>query len=135
MLENFASPEEVQRLRSKADELVDSFSPESVSVFSTKSQVMMQRLTFVTQSCFGRKCLHPHLRALQTQFLSIVFDCCFIVQTKKTDQYFLDSASNVSFFFEEDAFAEDGSLRQAKALSINKIGHGRSSLLQQVACL
>ena len=30
----------------------------------------------------------------------------------------------MSFFFEEDAFAEDGSLRQAKALSINKIGHG-----------
>ena len=50
-------------------------------------------------------------------------------QTKKTDQYFLDSASEVSFFFEEDAFAEDGSLRQAKALSINKIGHGERLLL------
>ena len=48
------------------------------------------------------------------------------MQTKSTDQYFLESASNVSFFFEEDAFAEDGSLRQAKALSINKIGHGNS---------
>ncbi len=45
-------------------------------------------------------------------------------QTSKTDQYFLDSASNVSFFFEEEAFSEGGSLRQAKALSINKIGHG-----------
>lgn len=39
MLEDFASPEEVQRLRSRADMLVDGFSPESVSVFSTKSQV------------------------------------------------------------------------------------------------
>ena len=39
MLENFASPEEVQSLRSRADKLVDGFSPESVSVFSTKSQV------------------------------------------------------------------------------------------------
>ena len=46
------------------------------------------------------------------------------MQTAKTDQYFLDSASNVSFFFEEEAFGADGSLRQAKALSINKIGHG-----------
>lgn len=26
-------------------------------------------------------------------------------------------------FFEEEAFGEDGQLRQAKALSINKIGH------------
>ena len=50
------------------------------------------------------------------------------MQTKKTDQYFLESANNVSFFFEEDAFAEDGSLRQAKALSINKIGHGEPSI-------
>lgn len=54
----------------------------------------------------------------------IIHDCCLHAQTKKTDQYFLNSANNVSFFFEEDAFAEDGSLRQAKALSINKIGHG-----------
>ena len=37
---------------------------------------------------------------------------------------------NVSFFFEEDAFAEDGSLRQAKALSINKIGHGEAFSLK-----
>ena len=48
----------------------------------------------------------------------------FDTQIKKTDQYFLESANEVSFFFEEDALAEDGSLRQAKALSINKIGHG-----------
>ena len=44
MLENFASPDEVQRLRSRADELVDGFSPESVSVFSTKSQVTAHQL-------------------------------------------------------------------------------------------
>ena len=50
-------------------------------------------------------------------------------QIKKTDQYFMDSANEVSFFFEEDAFTEDGSLRQAKALSINKIGHGEGFLL------
>ncbi len=56
------------------------------------------------------------------------------MQTKNTDQYFLESANNVSFFFEEDAFAEDGSLRQAKALSINKIGHGRSSLAAKCLC-
>ena len=39
VLENFASPEEVQRLRSRAETLVDGFNPESVSIFSTKSQV------------------------------------------------------------------------------------------------
>ncbi|KAK9831483.1 hypothetical protein WJX81_000800 [Elliptochloris bilobata] len=49
-------------------------------------------------------------------------------QTSKTDQYFLDSASNISFFFEEEAFDANGSLRQAKALSINKIGHALHDL-------
>uniref|UniRef100_A0A7R9VMC8 Uncharacterized protein n=1 Tax=Chlamydomonas euryale TaxID=1486919 RepID=A0A7R9VMC8_9CHLO len=33
------------------------------------------------------------------------------------------SANNVSFFLEEKAFNEDGSLRQPKELSINKLGH------------
>ena len=37
--------------------------------------------------------------------------------------YFLSSADKVHCFFEEEAFGPDGELRQAKALSINKIGH------------
>ncbi|EIE24756.1 phytanoyl-CoA dioxygenase [Coccomyxa subellipsoidea C-169] len=44
-------------------------------------------------------------------------------QASTTDDYFLESANNISFFFEENAFQEDGKLRQDKALSINKIGH------------
>ena len=44
-------------------------------------------------------------------------------QAMSTDRYFLDSADQVCCFFEEDAFDEQGCLRQAKALSINKIGH------------
>ena len=44
-------------------------------------------------------------------------------QAFSTDHYFLDSADQVCCFFEEDAFDEQGDLRQAKALSINKIGH------------
>ncbi len=42
--------------------------------------------------------------------------------------YFLKSAEAVCCFFEEEAFAPDGSLRQAKALSINKIGHAMHDL-------
>ena len=37
----------------------------------------------------------------------------------------MDSASKISFFFEADAWDEEGQLKQAKELSINKIGHGR----------
>ncbi|MBX3232447.1 MAG: phytanoyl-CoA dioxygenase family protein [Labilithrix sp.] len=44
-------------------------------------------------------------------------------QTRTSDDYFLESGGEVRFFFEEEAFAADGSLRRAKEESINKIGH------------
>lgn len=44
-------------------------------------------------------------------------------QLDHVDRYFLESADAVSCFFEEGAFAPDGSLGVDKALSINKIGH------------
>eukprot|EP00238_Polyblepharides_amylifera_P006257 CAMPEP_0196580662 /NCGR_PEP_ID=MMETSP1081-20130531/29884_1 /TAXON_ID=36882 /ORGANISM="Pyramimonas amylifera, Strain CCMP720" /LENGTH=338 /DNA_ID=CAMNT_0041900587 /DNA_START=83 /DNA_END=1099 /DNA_ORIENTATION=+ len=49
-------------------------------------------------------------------------------QKDKTDEYFLDSASNISCFFEEKAFDSDGALTQDKSLSINKIGHALHDL-------
>lgn len=44
------------------------------------------------------------------------------------DQAFLASAQGIHCFFEEEAFAEDGRLQQAKHLSINKIGHALHDL-------
>ncbi|MFM7706252.1 MAG: phytanoyl-CoA dioxygenase family protein [Rubrivivax sp.] len=44
------------------------------------------------------------------------------------DRAFLDSARGIHCFFEEEAFDEAGRLRQAKALSINKIGHALHDL-------
>ena len=49
-------------------------------------------------------------------------------QTRVSDEYFLASGDRISFFFEEKAFARDGSLQQPKALSINKIGHAQHDL-------
>ncbi|MEO6623433.1 MAG: phytanoyl-CoA dioxygenase family protein [Burkholderiaceae bacterium] len=49
-------------------------------------------------------------------------------QTRTVDEYFLGSANTVRCFFEEEAFGADGQLRQAKALSINKIGHALHDL-------
>ncbi len=49
-------------------------------------------------------------------------------QNRLANDYFLDSAGKVSFFFEEDAFTPDGSLKQSKEQSINKIGHALHDL-------
>ena len=49
-------------------------------------------------------------------------------QGKRTDRWFLDSGDKVRCFFEEEAFDDSGALRQAKALSINKIGHALHDL-------
>jgi len=44
-------------------------------------------------------------------------------QNRLTDEYFLTSGDKIRFFFEENAFNPDGTLKQAKEKSINKIGH------------
>ena len=49
-------------------------------------------------------------------------------QTRTSDDYFLESGDKISFFFEENAFNPDGTLKQSKERSINKIGHALHDL-------
>lgn len=87
VVENFATPEECNALKQRAEELVTDFDPQGViSIFTTKEQM------------------------------------------RTSDDYFLESGDKVRFFFEEDAFLPDGSLRQSKERSINKIGHALHDL-------
>jgi phytanoyl-CoA hydroxylase len=87
VLEAFASDSECDRLRGRAEELVQEFDPaEVVSVFSTREQ------------------------------------------SRTTDDYFLTSGDKIRFFFEENAFHPDGTLKYSKEKSINKIGHALHDL-------
>jgi phytanoyl-CoA hydroxylase len=49
-------------------------------------------------------------------------------QNRLTDDYFLHSGDKIRFFFEENAFLPDGTLRFEKEKSINKIGHALHDL-------
>ena len=49
-------------------------------------------------------------------------------QNRLTDDYFLTSGDKIRFFFEENAFNADGSLKYEKEKSINKIGHALHDL-------
>jgi phytanoyl-CoA hydroxylase len=49
-------------------------------------------------------------------------------QNRVADDYFLTSGDKIRFFLEENAFNPDGTLKQNKEQSINKIGHGLHDL-------
>ena len=87
VIEDFAEKESCDRLRARAEELVQEFDPaEVVSIFSTREQ------------------------------------------NRIADEYFLTSGDKIRFFFEENAFNEDGTLKYEKEKSINKIGHALHDL-------
>ncbi len=87
VLDNFVAGPGCDRLRLRAQELVDNFDPPGViSIFSTHEQ------------------------------------------SRRADEYFLESGDKIRFFFEEDAFDTLGNLKQSKEQSINKIGHALHDL-------
>lgn len=49
-------------------------------------------------------------------------------QSRTTDDYFLNSGGNISFFFEKDAFDANGKLKGNLFHSLNKIGHAMHDL-------
>ncbi len=49
-------------------------------------------------------------------------------QTQLGDSYFEESGDKIRFFFESDAYDDNGELRQSKENSLNKIGHAMHDL-------
>ena len=49
-------------------------------------------------------------------------------QSHAASEYFMNSASDISFFLEKDAVDEDGNLTKDKMVAVNKIGHALHDL-------
>jgi len=49
-------------------------------------------------------------------------------KTQEQDDYFLDSGHKTRFFFEEEAFDENGNLTKPMPLALNKVGHAMHDL-------
>lgn len=95
------SPDQLQFFSSNGYLVIDSFSsPEEIQEMRDRMAELLKGFDPSKSSIFSTK-----------------------NQRATTDEYFFNSAENVSFFFEEKAFGDDGSLKQSKELSINKVGH------------
>ena len=81
VIEGFLDGPTCDALIERAGEIVRTFRPETVSIFTTHEQ------------------------------------------TRRSDDYFLESGGEIRCFFEEDAFGPDGALQRPVEQAINKIGH------------
>ncbi|XP_021896219.1 phytanoyl-CoA dioxygenase [Carica papaya] len=100
--------------------IVGNLRPDQLEFFNSRGYLVVESFASTEQIGALRKRIHHLLDK---------FDCstASIFSTKNqqqlTDDYFYESAENISFFFEEKAFGDDGNLKQSKELSINKVGH------------
>lgn len=100
------TPQQIESFREKGYLVVPGFaSPQEVAALKERAEALVEGFDPESISIFTTK-----------------------NQAAKTDQYFLDSASEVGFFFEEKAFDGEGKLVKPKALAINKIGHALHDL-------
>ena len=76
------------------------------------------------------RALREHTHALISDFDPASARSVFsaMKQTQLGDRYFEESGDKIRFFFEADAFDENGTLRQPKENSLNKMGHAMHDL-------
>jgi len=100
--------------------------PEQIQRYDEDGFLVMRE--FVEQSaCDGlRRRAEELVRDFDPQGVVSVFSTR--EQSRTSDDYFLESGDKIRFFFEENAFNADGTLRQSKERSINKIGHALHDL-------
>ncbi|KAL5553426.1 hypothetical protein UlMin_040827 [Ulmus minor] len=101
--------------------IVGNLSPDQLQSFNSDGYVVMESFSSAEEIESLRKRMEQLLEEFDHTSSASIFSTKN--QRQLTDDYFYESVEKISFFFEEKAFGEDGKLKQAKELSINKVGH------------
>jgi len=101
-------------------------SKQQVSDFNSNGYLLFDRLIENTELEKLRAAASRILEAFDISKHQSVFSTTD--RDRGRDQYFIDSAENISCFLEADAFDDDGKLRRPKHQCINKIGHAMHDL-------
>ena len=92
-----------------------------VSSFNTAGVLILEGFVSAEECLRLRERTLELIDAFDPQSVKSVFSA--MEQTQLGDKYFEKSGDKIRFFFEQDAFDDDGNLRQSKENSLNKIGH------------
>ena len=100
--------------------------PDMIKLFRRDGVIVLQ--DFVSESACRR--LRDRTLELVSEFDADSVRSIFsaMEQTQLGDSYFEESGDKIRFFFEYDAFDDDGNLRQSKENSLNKMGHAMHDL-------
>ena len=100
--------------------------PDQVAAFNSAGVLVVE--DFVPLEDCQR--LQAHVQKLIDDFdpgtVKSVFSA--MEQTQLGDRYFEESGDKIRFFFEHDAFDDNGALKQSKEDSLNKMGHAMHDL-------
>ena len=100
--------------------------PDMIESFRSDGVIVLQ--DFVSESACRQ--LRDRTLELVSEFDADSVRSIFsaLEQTQLGDSYFEESGDKIRFFFEYDAFDDDGNLRQSKENSLNKMGHAMHDL-------
>src|SRR5215207_3603320 len=101
-------------------------SPEQVAHYNERGYLLLEGFADETECDALRARAEEMIQKFDPAELVSIFSTH--KQNRLTDDYFLTSGDKICFFFEENAFTPEGTLKYEKEKSINKIGHALHDL-------